>query len=130
MNESEQAAAILVALNAALEPAAAYEYSKVPGSNGNAGTEPAKYVVIDLSRRYVDKRLASGEVSVSGYRLGVRYVAKATNDARNMRRIVTGVLEDQILTTDDGEVGPFVFESAEALRPDEGYQVALDVFTF
>lgn len=130
MTETEQATAILAALNDALTPAVAYEYSKVPGSNGNAGAEPSKYVVIDLTRRYTDNRRGSGEVSVLCSRLGIRFVAKSTSDARNLRRLATDVLEDKILSADAGEVGPFVFESAEPLRPDADYQVAYDVFTF
>lgn len=130
MTEKEQATAILAALNAALSGAVAYEYDKVPGSYGNSGARPNKYVVVDISRRFVDKRLSSGEVSISGGRLGVRYVAKSTNDARNMRTLATGVLEDKILITAAGEVGPFVFESSEAIVPDDGYQSGADVFTF
>lgn len=130
MTEKEQATAILEALNSALSPAVAYEYDKVPGSYGNNGSRPAKYVLVDISRRYVEKRLSSGEVSVSGGRLGVRYVAKSTNDARNMRTLATAALEDKILVAAGGEVGPFVFESAEAIVPDDGYQSGADVFTF
>ncbi len=134
MTEKEQAAAILAALNASLQTgspsATAYPYDKVPGAYGNAGNRPQRYVVVDITRKYEDKRRASGEVSTNGYRIGVRYVAKATNDAGNMRALVTGVLEDQILTTDAGEVGPFVFETSEAILPDDGYQSGSDVFTF
>ena len=131
MTENEQAAAILAAINAALSPAAvAYEYGKVPGANGNAGTEPARYVVVTVSRRYVPERRASGYVSVPGGRLGVRYIAKAATDVRNMRRLATEVIEDQILTTDAGEVGPFTFESGDPARPDGAYLVADDSWTF
>ena len=130
MTESEQAEAILEALNTALAGRAAYEYSKVPGSNGNTGTEPDKYVVVALSRRYVDSRRAGGSVMLPGGRLETRYVAKSLTDARNMRRLVTAALEDVTLTTTAGEVGPFTFESAEAFRPDETYQVGSDTWTF
>lgn len=130
MTEKEQAEAILAALNDAITPAVAYEYDKVPGAYGNAGTRPAKYAVVDIARKYEEKRRASGEVSTNGYRVGVRYVAKALNDARNMRTLVTTVLEDQILTADAEEIGPFVFETSEAILPDDGYQSGSDVFTF
>ena len=130
MTENEQAAAIMAALNAALAPAVAYEYGKVPGAGGNAGTEPAKYVLVDISRRYVPGRRASGEVTLPGGRLGTRYVARSSSDLRNMRRLVTATLEDKILTTAAGEVGPFVFESADPARPDEAFQVADDAWTF
>lgn len=130
MTETEQAAAILAALNDALAPAVAYELSKVPGASGNAGTEPAKYAVVSIARRYTDSRRGSGEVSLNGYRLTVRYIAKSIGDARTMRARGTAALEDQIIVADAGEIGPFVFESSDAFRPDEGYQVGDDAFTF
>jgi len=130
VTESEQAEAILAALNAALAPAVAYEYGKVPGSNGNAGTEPPKYVLVDVSRRYVDSFRAGGGPSLKSYRLGTRYVAKSTGDARTMRQRVTDALEGQIITTAAGEVGPFIFEAGDPVLPDDGFQVGTDTWTF
>ena len=124
------AAAILATLNTAIAPSVAYEYGKVPGSNGNAGTEPSKYLLIDVTRRYTDVRRVSGVVSMKGYRLGTRYVAKSIGDAREMRRRTTAVLEDQILATPDGDLGPFTFETADALVLTEGYHVGTDTWTF
>jgi len=130
MTENEQAAAILAAINAAIAPAVAYEYGKVPGTNGNAGSEPTKYVLVAISRRYVPERRASGEVTVPGGRLSTRYIAKSVADGRTMRQRTTDVLEDKILTTAAGEVGPFVFESGDPFQPDETFQVATDLWTF
>lgn len=131
MTERDRAAAILAAINAAISPAVAYEYASVPGTNGNSGVTPAKYVLFDLSRRYVESRRSSGEVSVSGYRLGTRYVAKSVGDARTMRDRVTAALEDQIIAVGDDSVGPFTFESSDAILPDDGgYQSGADVWTF
>lgn len=130
MTESEQAKAILAALNATLAPGVAYDYDKAPGAFGNKGERPARFALVDISRRFEAKRLASGEVSVSGYRIGVRYVAKSSSDARNMRALTTSVLEDQILNTEHGEIGPFVFESSEPIAPDDELMSGYDVFTF
>lgn len=131
MTEQEQATAILAAINAAIGPGAtAYEYDKIPGANGNAGTEPAQYVAVALSRRYVDNRRFGGSVMLPGGRLETRYAAKSITNARNMRRLVTAAIEDTTLTGPGGEVGPFTFESAEAFRPDQTYQVGTDVWTF
>ena len=131
VTEDEQATAILAALNTALAPAVAYEYGDVPGTNGNPGTVPDRYVLIDLSRRYVEGRMISGEPRWKGYRLGTRYAAKVTDDARTMRARVTEALENKTLATaSGGEVGPFVFETAESIRPDDGYQSGADTWTF
>lgn len=130
MTEKEQAEAILAAINAAIAPTVAYEYDKVPGAYGNAGTRPLRFAAIAISRRYVGKKRGSGEVSTNGYRIQVRYAAKATNDARNMREKTTAVLEDKILTSEAGEVGPFVFETSQAFGPDDGYQSGSDTYIF
>ena len=130
MTENEQAAAILAAINAAITPAVAYEYGKVPGTNGNTGTEPTSYMVVAISRRYVPERRASGEVTVPGGRLSTRYIAKSVVNGREMRRRTAAVIEDKILTATGGDVGPFVFESGDPFQPDETYQVATDLFTF
>lgn len=131
MTESEQAAAILAAINAAIGPGAtAYEYDKIPGANGNAGTEPAQYVAIALSRRYVDERRYDGSVMLPGGRLEASFIGKSIVNVRNMQRLTTGAIEDVILTGPGGEVGPFVFESSEAIKPDGAYQVGRDVWTF
>ena len=130
MTESEQAEAILAVLNAALAPAVAYEYGKVPGSNGNAGTEPAKYLLVDISRRYVGSFRTSGAASLKGYRLGTRYVAKSSGDARTMRQRVAAALEGHIIKTEAGEIGPFMFETGDPIRPDDTYQVGTDTWTF
>ena len=130
MTETEQATAILSAINAAIAPAVAYEYGGVPGSDGNAGTEPPKYVLVDLSRRYVESFRSGGDPSVLGHRLGTRYVAKNLADARTMRDRVMTALEGQIIATPAGEIGPFVFESSDSFLPTEGFQVGTDTWTF
>lgn len=127
MTEKEQAEAILAAINAAIAPAVAYEYDKVPGAFGNAGTRPIRFATIAITRRFVDKRRASGEVSTNGYRLVVRYAAKATNDARNMRDKSNAALEEQILP---GDIGPFIWTSSQAFGPDDGYQSGSDTYDF
>lgn len=130
MTEKDQADTILAALNTALAPAVVYDYDKVPGAYGNAGTRPLKFAAVSITRRFVNSNRGSGEVSVSGYRVQVRYAAKATNDARNMRALTTATLEDKILGSGASEVGPFCFESSQAIGPDDGYQSGSDTFTF
>lgn len=123
-------AVILAVLNAALAPAVAYEYGKVPGSNGNPGKEPSKYVLVDVSRRYVDSFRGGGGPSVKSHRLGTRYVAKSGADARTMQKRITDALEGQIVATDVGEIGPFIFESSDAITLTDGFHVGTDTWTF
>lgn len=73
-----------------------------------AQTATADYIVLFVSRRYVDKQLASGEVSVSGGRVIVRSCCTTEANLDVFRARVAAALEDQIVA---GDVGPFVFES-------------------
>lgn len=130
MTEKAQSETILAAINAAITPAVAYEYDKVPGAYGNEGTRPLKFATVCIVRRFTAKRRGSGEVSVGSYRVTVRYAAKATNDARNMRELTTATLEDKILGSGATEIGPFIFESSQLIGPDDGYQSGSDTFTF
>lgn len=128
VTEEEQAEKILAVLNDAIAPAKAFEYGTVPGTDGVEGERPAEYLLIDLSRRYVDGFLSSGEAAARGGRLGTRYVAQIADNASRMRQRVTTRLEDKVL--EEG-LGPFVFESSEAIGPDSaGYVSGADVWIF
>lgn len=74
-----------------------------------AQTATKDYIVLFVSRRYVDKRLASGEVSVPGGRVIVRSCCLTEANLDVFRARVSAALEDQILA--DGVTGPFCFES-------------------
>lgn len=130
MTEKDQATSILAALNAALDPTVAYDLDKVPGVNGNAGTRPTKFATISISEKYEGKRRGSGETSVEGFRIVVRYAAKSTNDARNMRALTKATLSEKTVGSGANEIGPFVFQSSQAIAPDDGYQSGSDTYTF
>ncbi len=82
-----------------------------------AQTATTDYVVLFVSRRYVDKRLASGEVSVPGGRVIVRSCCLTEANLEVFGARVTAALEDQILA--DGVTGPFVFESESDATDDD-----------
>ena len=75
------------------------------------------YIVLFVSRRYVDKRLASGEVSVPGGRAIVRSCCLTEANLEVYRTRITAALEDQILA--DGVTGPFCFESESEATDDD-----------
>ncbi len=128
--EEQQANLILEHLNAALAPDRAYEYDDYL----QLKRKPQRCVLVDVGRRYTDERRASGEASVKGGRVGTRYVADTMKNARNLRQVVTDVLEDKILTGTSPlaavEVGPFVFETADPIVPDEGVYSGADAWTY
>lgn len=81
-----------------------------------ATTATKDYIVLFVSRRYVDKRLSSGEVSISGGRVIVRKccLTEANLDVFSARE--AAALEDQILP--DG-TGPFTFETDSEATDDD-----------
>jgi len=78
-------------------------------------TATKDYINVFVARRYVEKRLASGEVSIPGQRVVVRCVCKDEENLSVFRARVAAALEDQILP---GDIGPFVFESEDYVDPD------------
>ena len=122
MSEASAAAAIIAAINAQFTTVRAYDMSD-PAVKALS----TDHVLVTVSRRYVDGRLVSGEVSVPGGRVMTRYVAKTVGNVYNLRDKTAQALENRILT---GDVGPFVFESADAPEPDDGWLSAADVWTY
>ncbi|GAB2970279.1 hypothetical protein GCM10027076_03720 [Nocardioides montaniterrae] len=135
MSDEHYAAAVKTVIAAALAdltagPVVAYDYDEIPGTSrgDKPGTRPARYVAIDLSRRYSDNRRASGEVSFPLGRLGTRYCAESVTSLREIRRRVRAALESQILP---GDFGPFDFEiESEELHADALGYTAVDDWTF
>lgn len=124
MTPEQMAGAIKTALATALADipptgsVKAYDYDEIPGGQyGNVpGELPARYVAIDISRRYVPERRYSGEVMLPGHRLGTRYCAATMTTARELQRRIVVALEDVILASD---LGPFSFEvESEPIHPD------------
>lgn len=75
------------------------------------------YIVLFVSRRYVEKRLISGVVTIPGGRVIVRCCCTSEANLEVFRTRVTAALEDQILA--DGVTGPFVFESESDATDDD-----------
>ena len=75
-----------------------------------ARTRTSDYVLVFLSRRYVDGRLMSGEARTSGSRLITRYVATSVANVRAMQDRTRAALEEKFLP---GGVGPFAFETEQ-----------------
>lgn len=125
VNEQDVATALLTAINATLAPRKAWDDDKVPADADKLG-----YVTINLSRRYVDDRLVSGEVTMTGWRLVTRYVSKSVPNARLMRAKVATALEEALVPFAGDYFGPVDFESAEPIGPDDGWFSGADTWTF
>lgn len=122
MTEQVDATAILAAINAQFTGTRAYEI-----------TDPlvkaltTDHVLVLTTRRYVEGRRGSGEVTMPGGRVVTRYVAKTASNARSLRAKTTAALEDQLLP---GDVGPFVFETSDAPQEDGDWLVSDDYWIY
>lgn len=92
-----------------------------------AAAQTADHVIVFVSRRYVDDRIASGEVPVRGARVVTRYASKSVANLSNMQAKTRTRLEDRTIDT----LGPFTFESESPVDPDpDGWYVADDHWTY
>jgi hypothetical protein len=121
VTEEEQAQAILAALNGVLGDAEAFDIDGVPTER------PDRYVVIDITRRWMPEQLASGEVPIPGWFLTTEYHARNVNDVREMRRRTQQELEDQVLP---GDAGPFAFQTADEITSVDGWCDSADTWTY
>lgn len=124
MSEATDAAAIIAAINAQFSSPHAVEISDAPAQDGD-------HIVVFVSRRFVDGRMASGTPRIRGGRVITRYIGRRLKNVREMRLRTTAALESQTLA---GDVGPFVYETeAEELRfdtEDGGWFVTADAWTY
>ena len=124
-SSADDATAILDAINAQFASVHAYDRSDV--AVPKLSTD---HIIVDLSRRYVAERRFSGIVTSPGGRVMVRFVATTASNVYVMQARVKAALEDQILATAAGEVGPFTFETSDPLGPDDGWLSAADTYTY
>ena len=108
-NQEPQAVAIKAAIQAGLPAGVTvYDVDEVPGATGGAsGTTPARYVTIELSRRWHPERRGDADM-IHGGALTTHYRAANVTLCRNLREAVTAALEDRAYDLTGGDtVGPF-----------------------
>lgn len=128
-DERPHAAAILAALNTALDPRVAYTRGKVPGLDNNAGTEPAIYAIVDLERRNHAPTLRAGRTVRRGWRVSVRGVGRTVDEARWALARVSTALEGATLPVGVG-TSPLLFETADEVAPDGGRYSGAVTYTY
>jgi len=124
-SRADEVAAILAAINRQFATTRAHDRS-----DPAVGKLKTDHIIVDLSRRYVDSRRASGYVAVPGGRAVVRFVATTADNVYVMQARVQAALEGQILATASGEVGPFTFETSDPIGPDDSWLSAADTYTY
>ena len=103
-DQEPRAAAIKAAIDAALpSEVSVFDLDDVPGTNGNPGTTPQKYVVVEVSRRWVAARRFGGDVMVPGGAVATHYRADTITNARELRRRTAAGIENVPLATAGGD---------------------------
>ncbi len=136
-DQDPQATAIKAAIQAEL-PAGVlvYEADEVPGTAGGPGTGPvpARYVTIELSRRYTSVRRLSEDVMLTPGAVTTHYRApniSGAGNVRDLRDAVKAALENQMYDLPGGEyIGPFGFDIDGGIKyVAEGWS-GFDTWTF
>jgi hypothetical protein len=117
-DERPHADALLAALDTELDPRAAYSRGKVPGLDGNAGPEPAIYVILDLERRDGGPTMRAGRTLRRSWRATIRGVGRTVDEARWALSRASEI-EGVQFVIDDLTTTPLAFESAEGVAPDD-----------
>lgn len=125
------ATAIRAAIKAAL-PASTntYDYATVPGTNGNAGTVPASYVIVAVERRYNPNLRMTAQAGMTGWRVSVRSVATTVNNAGLLMAAVSTALNEQRIEVDGASTTPIQFESDQTPEYDTGKYAGLSLWTY
>lgn len=116
---------------ASMPPAGVTVYRKgdVPGSDGNGGTLPQKFITLHLERRYIPASHNSRQRSRSGFRMVVRAVANTARNAEDLLDDCSGIEGVEFVV--DGETStPVAHETSEVVKPDDGKFSAATTYTF
>lgn len=131
MSDREAAVVAIKAAIAAELPASVpvYELDEVPGTTGGpTGTTPAKYVTIDLSRRWVAKRRLGGEVTIPGGALATHYRGPNISVVGTLREGAKAALEARSHDLPDGDTVEFEFEDDGGLVFVDGGWTSFDTW--
>ena len=125
------ATAVRAAVTASLAPSwTAYDYGKVPGSDGNAGSLPSIYALVSVERRYNPNLRLSAQAGQAGWRIAVRVVGRTADEARWAMARTADALNEKRLTIAGRSTTPIQFESEQTPELDNGRYSALALYTY
>lgn len=125
------ATAIHAAIKAAL-PASVnvYDYSTVPGSNGNTGTLPTSYVVVAVERRYNPNLRSTAQAGSTGWRVSARCVSTTVTNVGLLMAAVSAALNEKRLIVGGLPTTPIQFESDQTPEYDSGRYSGYSLWTY
>lgn len=107
-----------------------FEYGEVPGLNGNPGSTPDQYVLLQVERRTVPNVRMVGLASRTGWRITVRPVAPDATRCRWALNHVSTRLEGCTLSVGGFDSIPLQHETTDSVTPDEGLFSAVARWTY
>lgn len=125
----------VVAVKAAIETqlgaaADVYDYGKVPGADGNAGTLPNIYVLLTVERRFNPLQRSTAQAGAAGWRITARGVGRTADEARWAMFKVATALTEVRLTVAGAPTSPIRFESEQNPELDNGRHSGLSLYTY
>lgn len=114
LDERQHAEALKAAINARLTPHSTFEYGAVPGLNGNAGTHPSIYALVQVERRSIPTRSAVRRATRTGWRASIRAVGRTPNETRWASQRIAEALDGTRLTVGGFETTPVEHETSDA----------------
>lgn len=114
----------------ALLGAATYDYGQVPGEDGNVGTVPESFVLLQFERMFVEPAQGSRMTSRTGWRLSVRGVGTTVNNARLALFQVATALDSVRLVINGKTSTPLQHDGSDAPRADDGLFSGVSSWTY
>lgn len=131
LDSRPHAAAARQAVTTSLAPDwIAYDYGKVPGSDGNRGALPSIFALVSVERRSNPNLRLSANASQIGWRLSVEVVGRTADEARWALHRVSIALNEVRLLVDGRPSTPIQFESDQPPSRDETRYSASSLWTY
>jgi hypothetical protein len=101
-----------------------FDYSNAP----KPPTGPS--AILELERRFVPPRTATGLSGRSGWRVSVRFIGMTVNEARWVQFEVTKALDEKRLSIGGFTSTPVTHESTQGIEPDENAFSGWSLYTY
>lgn len=123
-------AAIQAAIKAHFGPNGAFNYGEVPGANGNTGTLPNIFALVQVERAISGTHLLSGNAAIGEWRTVVRGLGRTVLEAEWALAKIHDALNEQRLTVGSMQTTQLQHGGSEAPAFDDGRYVGWHMFTY
>lgn len=124
------ATALKAAVTAELDEWQAYDYGKVPGSDGNTGVLPNLFALITVDQVPSGSPRMSGQTGTTRWIVSVRGVGRTVDEARWVLFKAAAALHEQVLTVDGRTTEPLQARPGQSPRKDGTRYSGLSVYVY